>query len=99
MSDQTFSDKFQSAGDQLLDSIKRLASESNVRKIVISNGDGKQLLTVPMNAGILVGGVAVIAAPTLAAIAALATLFSSFTVEVVRDAPEDADIIDVEPEE
>ena len=98
MTDQTFTEKIQAAGDQLVDTVKRLASEGNVRKITLRGKDGRELFSLPLGAGVLVGGVAVLAAPTIAAIAAIATLFSSVTIEIVRDIPEDPDVIDVEPE-
>lgn len=98
MAEQTFTEKMQAAGDQLVETIKRLVSEGNVRKITLRSGSGRQLFSLPLGAGVVAGGVAVLAAPTLAAIAAIAALFSSVTVEVVRTVPEDPDIIDVEPE-
>lgn len=100
MTEQTFTEKIQAAGDQLVDTVKRLASEGNVRKITLRSGSGRELFSLPLTAGVLVGGVAVFAAPTLAAITAIATLFSSVTVEVVRDVPgasKDPQIIDVDP--
>lgn len=91
MTEPTFTEKMTAAGDQLVDTLKRLASEGNVRKITLRASDGRELFSLPLSAGVLVGGVAVFAAPTLAAIAAIATLFSSVTIEVERQVPPEED--------
>lgn len=82
---RSFSENINVSGDQLMSKVKSLVREGNVRKIIIRRRDGRRLLSVPVNAGVAVGGVTVLAAPVLAAIGAIAGVASGLTLEVQRD--------------
>jgi hypothetical protein len=77
-------------GSELVERVKKLVAEGNVRRIIIRNKEGTSLLEIPLTAGVAVGGVVTIVAPVLAALGALAALLSEFRVEVVgtRDSDE-----------
>ncbi|AXE39785.1 DUF4342 domain-containing protein [Acidipropionibacterium virtanenii] len=75
---------FEVPANQLLSKVKSLVSQGNVRRIVIRRRDGRRLFSVPLSAGVAVGGVTVLAAPTIAAIGAIAALGTGVTVEVER---------------
>ena len=70
-------------GEQLLNKIKELVAEGNVRKIVIHDKTGKDLMTLPLSIGV----VGALIAPVLAAVGALAALIGDCTITVERDEP------------
>lgn len=91
-----FTEKIQVVGAEVVDRVKELIAEGNVRRIVVRNADGKKLLTLPMNAGAAVGAGVVLAAPALAVLGAAAGLLTDVTLEVERT---DSDEIIIEVEE
>lgn len=94
----TFTEKIQVAGADVVERVKELVAEGNVRRIVLRNDEGKTLLTVPMNLGAAVSGVAVLAAPLVVVLGVVAGMLARVTIEVERTempAPEEI-IIEVE---
>ncbi len=81
---QTFTEKIETAGDQLVSTVTSLLHDSSVRRVTIRNEQGRELFSLPMNAGIAVGGIAVLAAPTLAAIGAIAALVTRVSLDIER---------------
>ncbi len=79
------------AGGELVDRIKELVAEGNVRKLIIRKPNGDSLLEIPLTAGVAVGGVVTIIAPVLAAIGALAALIKDFKLEIIRTDKLDGD--------
>jgi hypothetical protein len=78
-------EEFQVTGAQLVDSVKELFHEGNIRRISIRNAAGVTLLEIPLVVG-LAGAVLV---PVWAALGALAALLAKCTlvVERVGDSP------------
>ena len=68
-------------GEQLLKKIKELIAEGNVRKIIIKDKSGKELMTFPLTIGV----VGAVLAPILAAVGALAALIGECTISVERE--------------
>ena len=83
--DRDWTEEMMVTGSELVDRVKKLVAEGNVRRLIIRKPDGDTLLEVPLTAGVAVGGVVTIMAPVLAALGALAALLTEFKVEVVRD--------------
>ena len=79
-----WTEEIQVTGNELVDRVKRLVAEGNVRRLIIRKPGGESLLEVPLTAGVAVGGTFTILAPVLAAIGALAALLAEFKVEVIR---------------
>lgn len=79
--EKTFTEEFSVSGQQLVETVKKLVHEANVRKVIIKNDEGKTLLEVPVS----VAGVGVLLLPTLAAIGALAALVTKCTIVVVKE--------------
>ena len=71
-------------GQELVERIKKLVAEGNVRRLIIRKPDGESLLEIPLTAGVVAGGAVTIMAPVLAALGALAALLTEFKVEVIR---------------
>jgi len=81
---RTRTEEFKVSGENLLAKVRELINEGNVRRITISNDDGRTLLEVPLSAGLAVTAVAAVFAPVLVAVGAIAALVTSVTVGVVR---------------
>jgi hypothetical protein len=74
-------ESFKINGEELLSKIKELIAEGNVRKVTITNKDGRELMSFPLTIGV----VGAVLAPVLAAIGALAALIGECTSTVERD--------------
>jgi hypothetical protein len=73
-------EEFEVDGDKVVETVKRLVHEGNIRRITIKNEEGKSLIEIPLTFGV-VGAVLL---PTLAAIGALAALVTHCTIVVER---------------
>ena len=83
------------AGESLLDKVKDLIRQGNVRRIIIKNDHGQTLLEIPLTIGVV--GAAL--APVWAAIAAVAALAASLTIVVEKvdtSPPESLEDVDIE---
>ncbi|MCP5047550.1 MAG: DUF4342 domain-containing protein [bacterium] len=78
---KNFKEEFKLKGSELIDKIKELVHEGNIRKISIKTEDGKTLLEFPLTLGLV--GAAI--APLLAAVGAVAALISKCTLVVEKE--------------
>lgn len=78
---KTAKESFKVQGEQLLNKIKELVNEGNIRKITIHDKDGKELMSFPVTIGVI----GALFAPVLAAIGALAALVTECSITVERD--------------
>ncbi len=74
-------ESFKINGEELINKIKELIAEGNVRKVTIQNKDGREVMSFPLTIGV----VGAVLAPLLAAIGALAALIGECTITVERD--------------
>ncbi len=81
---QTIFEEIEVEGRHLVDRVRELLREGNVRTLRIKDGKGRYLLEIPLTVGVVAGGVMLMAAPTLAALSALAGLVTNVKIEVVR---------------
>lgn len=88
---RTITEEIEIAGNQLVDEVKKLIAEGNVRQIRIKDAEGGVYLETPLTIGALAGGIVVLAAPWLAILGVLAALLTRIRIEVVRDADEKDD--------
>lgn len=86
-SEHNWREEIEIAGNQLVERVKELLAEGNVRRLIIRNAEDKILLEIPLTAGVAVGGVVTLLSPVLAALGALAALIAHFKVQIVRDEP------------
>ena len=84
MPESTFKESFKVAADQLVDAVKKLLHEGNVRRIIIKQA-GRSVVEFPLTVGVI----GAVFAPILAAVGALAAVLTDCTVEVERDVPND----------
>jgi hypothetical protein len=77
---QEIVEEFQVLGRDLVDKVKALIHEGNVRRIIIKDDAGHTFIEIPVT----VAAVGAVLAPVLAAVAALSVLVAKFTVVVER---------------
>ena len=80
---ETFKESFKVAGGQLVDMIKKIVHEGNVRRIVIKQ-ENRVVAEFPMTVGV----VGAVFAPILAAAGAIAAFMNECTIEVEREKTE-----------
>jgi hypothetical protein len=78
--EKTRTEEFKLSGSDIINKIKELIHEGNIRKIILKDEEGKTFLEIPLSIG-LVGA---LVAPVWAAIGAIAALVSKLTIVVER---------------
>jgi hypothetical protein len=68
-------------GERLVDRVRELIHEGNVRRLIIRNEEGRTLIEVPLT----VGAVGALLAPAWAAIAAIAAVVADCSILVERE--------------
>ena len=79
-------------GEELVEEVKRLVHEGNVRHIVVKH-EGNTVLEIPVNIGVI----GAVLAPALAAIAAVGAVLTHCTLDVVRTDTLDEPLVAVTP--
>ena len=76
-------EKFTVSGSQLVEKVKQLISEGNIRKVRVIH-KGHTMLEIPLTVGAPAAVVVVLTAPLLAALGAFAALVTECTIEVEK---------------
>ena len=79
----TTNEKFTISGSQLVEKIKQLVHEGNIRKVRVLH-EGRTILEIPLSIGAPAVAIGILAAPVLAALGAFAALATECTIEVER---------------
>ena len=81
--EQVRREEFKVSGEALVDKIKELAHEGNIRRIIIKDKSDRILIDIPLTFGVI----GALLAPQLAAIGAIAALVTNATivVEIVEE--------------
>jgi D-aminopeptidase len=79
MSDKTRWESVKAEGDQIVDKVKRLVHEGNVRRVIVQH-EGRTVAEFPLTAGVL----GALLAPVLAAIGVLVAMMKDCTIQVER---------------
>jgi len=74
-------ESFSINGEHLLNKVKELIEEGNIRRITIADKTGKEIMSFPLTVGV----VGVLLAPVFAAIGALAAMIGECTITVERE--------------
>ncbi|MCK4421105.1 DUF4342 domain-containing protein [candidate division WOR-3 bacterium] len=82
--ERTWTEKIEIEAGKLVDRVKELIQEGNVRRLIIRKTNGDLLLEIPLTAGVAVGSAVTIFAPVLAALGAMAALLAKVKVEIIR---------------
>ncbi|TSD66801.1 DUF4342 domain-containing protein [Inquilinus sp. KBS0705] len=83
----THKETFNINGKNLMNKVKEIIAEGNVTRITIADSHGKEMLTFPLTYGV----VAVVVAPMLAAVGAIAVFVGECSVIVEREVDENSD--------
>jgi len=81
MSTTTSTETIDVKGGHLVSKVKELIHEGNVRRIVVKDSDGVQVLDMPVSVGVI----GLLVAPTMTAIGTLGALAADYTIEVERE--------------
>jgi len=79
----TTNEKFTISGSQLVEKIKQLVHEGNIRRVRVLH-EGRTVLEIPLSIGAPAVAIGILAAPVLAALGAFAALATECTIEVER---------------
>ena len=77
---KTTFEEFRVNGGEILDKVKEIIHEGNVRRIILKDENGKTFMEIPLTVGV----VGAIVAPVLAAVGAVAALASNLTIVVEK---------------
>jgi hypothetical protein len=72
--------EFSVTGEQVVEFLKKVLHEGNIRRIVLKDESGKALLEIPVT----IGGVGVLLLPAWAAIGAAAALVAKMTIVIEK---------------
>jgi hypothetical protein len=78
-----FVEEVQVLGRDLVEKVKSLIHEGNVRRVIVKDEHGNTFIEIPVTVAV----VGTVFAPVLAAVGALSALVAKFTVVVVRSEP------------
>jgi hypothetical protein len=93
MAERTFWESIRVEGSELLDKVKQLIHEGNVRRVIIKQGD-RSVAEFPLTVGV----VGTVLAPVLAAVGALAALLTDCSIEVERVAADPTVVVPPPPQ-
>jgi hypothetical protein len=79
----TANEKFTVSGDKLVEKVKQLIHEGNIRRVRVLH-EGRPVLEIPLSIGAPAAAIGIMAAPVLAALGAFAALVTECTIEVEK---------------
>jgi hypothetical protein len=79
-------EKYTISGSQLVEKIKQLIHEGNIRRVRVLH-EGRTVLEIPLSVGAPAAAITIMAAPLLAALGAFAALVTECTIEVEKIDP------------
>ena len=79
----TVNEKFTVSGSQLVEKVKQLIHEGNIRKVRLVH-EGRTIIEIPLTIGAPAAAAGILVAPVLAALGAFAALVTECTIEVEK---------------
>jgi hypothetical protein len=79
----TVTERFTVSGGQLVEKVKQLIHEGNIRRVRLLH-EGRVVLELPLSIGAPATAIVIMAAPVLAALGAFAALVTECTIEVEK---------------
>ena len=83
-------------GNQLVDKVQEIIGEGNARRVIIKK-EGRTLLEFPLSVGVGGATAAILLAPQLAAIGALAALVTDVSIFVEHEVPKGTELKETTP--
>ncbi|MBO3802348.1 MAG: DUF4342 domain-containing protein [Candidatus Brockarchaeota archaeon] len=80
MGKEARTEEFKVDGKELIEKVKELVHQGNIRRIVIKNPEGNVLMEIPLTVGV----VGALLLPTIAALGVIAALVTQCTIAVER---------------
>jgi hypothetical protein len=84
MTEKTSRVRIKVAGEKMVQKIRELVHEGNVRRIILRNADDRVLFEIPLTVGV----VGAMLLPVWVALGAVAALAADYTIEVEKIEPE-----------
>jgi hypothetical protein len=78
---ENFKEEFKVKSEEIIEKVKELIHEGNVRRLIIKDEDGKVYLEIPVTFGVI----GALIAPMLAAVGAVAAMVANLKIEVIRN--------------
>lgn len=85
--ERTIREEIEVGGEKLVEKVKALLREGNVRQLRLTAQDGDVALELPLTVGVIAGGVVTLAAPWLAVLGVIAALVTKVKIEIEREEP------------
>ncbi len=78
---ENIKEEFQVKAEELVEKVRQLIHEGNVRRLIIKDETGKVYLEIPVTVGVI----GALIAPMLAAVGAIAAMVANLKIEVIRN--------------
>ncbi len=75
-------EEFQVKGDELVEKIKELLHEGNIRRVIVKNESGHTLIEIPLTVGVVGGVLSAAFFPVLAALGAIGSVVAHLTLVI-----------------
>lgn len=85
-SGRPISEELEVMGSQLVERVKELIDQGNIRRLIIRDQNGRTLLEIPLTIGVVAGGALAFLWPVMAGLAIIGGMLARVKIEVVREA-------------
>jgi Domain of unknown function (DUF4342) len=75
-------EEFRVKGDELVEKIKELVHEGNIRRVIVKNESGHTLIEIPLTVGVVGGVLSAAFFPVLAALGAIGSVVAHLTLVI-----------------
>jgi Domain of unknown function (DUF4342) len=75
-------EEFRVKGDELVEKIKELLHEGNIRRVIVKNESGHTLIEIPLTVGVVGGVLSAAFFPVLAALGAIGSVVAHLTLVI-----------------
>lgn len=79
-----FNEELEVAGSQLVEQVRNLIEQGNIRRLIIRDQENRVLLEIPLTIGAVAGGALLMFYPLLAGLAVVGGLVAKLRIEIVR---------------
>lgn len=90
------------SAEELIDTLKDIITEGNVRRVIVKSKRGKKLVDIPLNvAGVAAGAGLAVLSPWIAALGIFVLFYNDFNIIVERAEPKEieAEFINIDDDE
>ncbi|QPC84446.1 DUF4342 domain-containing protein [Phototrophicus methaneseepsis] len=88
---RTWTEEFEVSGKEVVERVRELIQQGNVRRLIVRKKDGEALVELPLTPTVVGAGVLTVFAGPLVIVGAAAAMLAEVKIEVVREAAEDDD--------